>query len=73
MSLNAIIVVIGGIVLFRVLRANIEFEAMGATRVVIAHRDTVVLLKAGLRTCEWVHRNLRLPVRFASQWRIADS
>lgn len=31
----------------------------------IARRDTVVLLKAGLRTYEWVlTRNLRLPVQY---------
>ena len=36
-----------------------------ATRVVIAHRDTVVLLKAGLRTHEWTKcPDLRLPVLY---------
>ena len=35
---------------------------METTRVVIAHRDTVVLLRAGLRAHEWVSPDLRLPV-----------
>ena len=44
-----------------------------ATRVVIAHRDTVVLLKAGLRTHKWANcPDLRLPVLIQTQWRIAD-
>ena len=37
-------------------------RAESATRVVIAHRDTVVLLQAGLRAHEGVSPDLRLPV-----------
>ena len=45
-----------------------------ATRVVIAHRDTVVLLRAGLRAHEWVSPDLRLPVpRHSGVEQILDS